>query len=240
MAACVTFEAVVFDLFGTLVPEFSKADFTERNRAMGVALGADPERFEQEWERTSIARQTGAFADIESNVRAICATLDVAVDETALPLALEHRLDLYRTWFHPRRGALETLSEVKERGYAIGLISMCAPDTPAMWRSSALAPFVDVEIFSSEVGLRKPDPAIYRCAADGLHVDPTACLYCGDGAYGELSGAASVGMTPYLIADPTVDVEDSLTPEREDWGGARVADLRELLPLLPDRGLVGR
>jgi FMN phosphatase YigB (HAD superfamily) len=61
------------------------------------------------------------------------------------------------------------------------------------------------------------------------------CLYCGDGAYGELSGAAAVGMTPFLIADPVVDVEDSLTPEREDWAGARVSDLRELLPLLPDR-----
>jgi putative hydrolase of the HAD superfamily len=240
VAEGVTFGAVVFDLFGTLVPEFSKADFSERNRAMAATLGADPVRFEQEWERTAIARQTGGFTDIESNVRAICATLHVTIDEAALPLALDLRLDLYRMWFHPRRGALETLTEVKGRGYPIGLISMCAPDTPALWRSSVLAPFVDVEVFSSEVGLRKPDPAIYRCATDGLNVDPAACLYCGDGAYGELSGAAAVGMTPFLIADPAVDVEDSLTPEREEWNGARVADLRELLPLLPDCGLAGR
>lgn len=235
MAARVTFEAVVFDLFGTLVPEFSKTDFSERTRAMASVLGADPDRFEQEWDRTAIARQTGGFVDIASNVRAICATLAVTVDETVLPLALDLRLDLYRMWFHPRRGALATLTEVKERGYPIGLISMCAPDAPAMWRSSALAPFVDVEVFSSEVGLRKPDPAIYRLAADGLGVDPAGCLYCGDGAYGELSGAAAVGMTPFLIVDPAVDVEDSLTPEREEWDGARVSDLRELLPLLPAR-----
>ena len=117
-------------------------------------------------ERTSIARQTGGFVDIESNVRAICATLDVTFDEEALPIALDQRLDLYRTWFHPRRGALETLTEVKQRGYPIALISMCAPDAPAMWRSSALAPFVDVEVFSSEVGLRKPDPAIYLYATE--------------------------------------------------------------------------
>ena len=230
-----TFEAVVFDLFGTLVPEFSKKDFFERTRAMATTLGADPDRFEQEWNDSAIARQTGGFPDIESNVRAICATLGVTVDEIALPLALDQRLDLYRTWFHPRRGALETLAELKGRGYPIALISMCAPDAPAMWRSSALAPYVDVEVFSSEVGLRKPDPEIYRYAAHGLGVDPAACLYCGDGAYGELSGAAAVGMTPFLIADPIVDVEDSLTPEREEWDGARVADLRELLPILPGR-----
>jgi FMN phosphatase YigB (HAD superfamily) len=66
-------------------------------------------------------------------------------------------------------------------------------------------------------------------------VSPTACLYCGDGAYGELSGAEAAGMTAYLIADPSVDLEASLTPEREEWGGARVEDLRELLSLLPGR-----
>jgi Predicted hydrolase (HAD superfamily) len=228
-------DAVVFDLFGTLVPEFAKADFFDRNRAMASTLGADPDLFMQEWETTAIARQTGGFPDIESNVRAICATLGLAVDEAALPRALDLRLDLYRTWFHPRSGARETLTEVKARGYPVALVSMCAPDTPALWRACELAPFVDVEVFSSEVGLRKPDAAIYRYATDGLGVEPSVCLYCGDGAYGELRGAAEVGMTPFLIADPAVDPEESLTPEREPWDGARVADLRELLAFLPAR-----
>lgn len=232
------FEAVVFDLFGTLVPEFSKREFFEVVRTMAEALGADPDLFVVAWDASALDRQTGRFTTVEDNVRHICASLGVARSEVddAMARALDLRMGLYRTWFHPRRGALETLAEVKERGYPIALISMCAPDTPAMWRSSALAPFVDVEVFSSEVGLRKPDPAIYRCATDGLGVDPTICLYCGDGAYGELSGAAAVGMTAFLIADPAVDVEDSLTPEREVWDGARVSDLRELLPLLPALG----
>lgn len=42
-------------------------------------------------------------------------------------------------------------------------------------------------------------------------------------------------MTAFLIADPAVDPEASLTPEREDWDGPRVADLRELLVYLPAR-----
>jgi hypothetical protein len=43
-------------------------------------------------------------------------------------------------------------------------------------------------------------------------------------------------MTPYLIADPTVAVEEQLRPEGENWIGASVGDLRDLLPLLPPRG----
>jgi putative hydrolase of the HAD superfamily len=232
----VTFEAVVFDLFGTLVPEFSKSDFFETVRDMARVLRVDRDRFEEAWTQTAEARQTGGFATIEANVRHICGSLGVDAPDDAMAAALDLRLELYRTWFHARRGALETLMELKTRGYPIGLVSMCAPDAPAMWRASALAPFVDVEVFSSEVGLRKPDAAIYRYASDRLGVDPAACVYCGDGAYGELSGAEAVGMMSYLIADPAVDPEASLTPEREDWSGARVADLRELLAFLPGTG----
>jgi putative hydrolase of the HAD superfamily len=227
------FEAVVFDLFGTLVPEFSKRDFFRSVREMARVLDADPDAFEAAWTGSALERQTGGFATVEDNVRHICASLGLEPVGGALAEALDLRLELYRTWFFPRRGALETLMELKGRGYPIALISMCAPDAPAMWRTSALAPFVDVEVFSSETGLRKPDPAIYRRATDGLGVEPAGCVYCGDGAYGELAGAQAVGMTPYLIADPAVDAEESLTPEREEWGGASVADLRELLAFLP-------
>jgi putative hydrolase of the HAD superfamily len=236
MARDVSVEAVVFDLFGTLVPEFSTSDFFGAVRDMARVLGADDALFEEGWTKSAEARQTGGFSTVEDNVRHICASLGVDPSDEAVATALDLRLDLYRTWFHPRRGALETLTELKVRGYPIGLVSMCAPDAPAMWRSSALAPFVDVEVFSSEVGLRKPDAAIYLRAAADLGVDPTVCLYCGDGSYGELSGAEAVGMTSYLIADPAVDVEASLTPEREEWTGASVADLRELLALLPGTG----
>ena len=231
-----TAEAVVFDLFGTLVPEFSTSDFFGSVRDMAHALGADRDGFEDAWKLTAEARQTGVFATVEDNVRHICAELGVDPSDDAVATALDLRLQLYQTWFHPRRGALETLTELKMRRYPIGLVSMCAPDAPSMWRASALAPFVDVEVFSSEVGLRKPDAAIYLCAADGLGVTPDVCLYCGDGAYGELSGAEAVGMTSYLLADPAVDVETSLMPEREEWNGASVADLRELLEFLPGTG----
>jgi putative hydrolase of the HAD superfamily len=229
----VTFEAVVFDLFGTLVPEFDRDDFFHAVRSMADILDVDGERFLAAWNASALERQTGVFPTVEANVRSICESLGAVPDDDAVKRALDVRLGLYRKLFHPRDGAIETLAAVKERGYRTALISMCAPDAPAMWRASALAPYVDTEVFSSEVGLRKPDPAIYRLAADRLGVGPGACLYVGDGAYGELSGAEAVGMTAYLIVDPGVDRGASLIPERDDWHGAQVSDLRELLDLLP-------
>ncbi len=206
-------------------------------RAAAEELGADPDVFEREWTRTAVARQTGAFANgLVGNVQAICSAIGLpSPSEEAVDRALAPRAEMYRRWFFPREGAIETLRELRNRSYPIGLISMCAPDTPALWRASALAPLIDVTVFSSETGLRKPDPAIYRRCCEELDVEPSAVLYCGDGSYGELSGAERVGMTAVEIRDPAVDTTAQLRPEAEEWPGAAVTDLRDLLARLPPR-----
>jgi putative hydrolase of the HAD superfamily len=226
-------DAAIFDLFGTLVPEFSRQEFFDHVRAMGRELGVDEDAFQAAWEASAFERQTGVYPSIEANVRGFCSERGWPVDDAAMARALAIRDDLYRRRFHPRAGAVETLSALKARGVPIALVSMCAPDTPEQWHASELAPFVDVTVFSSEVALRKPDPAIYRVATDGLGVDPVACLYCGDGAYGELTGAEALGMTAVLIREPGVDHAEQLTPERDGWSERVIDDLRELLDLFP-------
>jgi putative hydrolase of the HAD superfamily len=145
---------------------------------------------------------------------------------------MDVRRRLYRTHFVPQEGAVDVVRWVHDQGYRTALVSMCAPDAPQLWRASPFAGLIDVEVFSSEVGLRKPDPEIYRYASDALGVEPTRCLYVGDGSYGELRGAAAVGMHPVLLRDPG-EVEGSmLRPGLEPWEGptiASIADIRGLL-----------
>jgi putative hydrolase of the HAD superfamily len=228
-------DAVLFDLYGTLVPEYSTSDFYASVSAIGEAIGAEAEAFRARWDATARARQTGGFTSIEANVLAICDELGLTPTEEAIALGLEPRAAMYRRWFHPREGAVETLTTLRERGYPIALVSMCAPDTPALWRATELAALVDTEVFSSQTGLRKPEPEIYLEAASRLGIAPDVCVYVGDGAYGELTGAAAVGMHPYLLVDATVDHASMLTPERDPWQGATIADLRDVLTFLPRR-----
>ncbi len=224
---------MIFDLFGTLVHELPSEEFWASVDAIADAVGAERAAFRAGWEATTTERQTGVLADIEANVRTICEQVGVAYSGSAVAVALRVRRGMYERWFRPRDGALETLAVLRERRYALALVSQCAPDTPALWRTSPLGGSVDVEVFSSEVGLRKPDPAIYRLAATRLGVPSEGCVYVGDGAYGELTGAAAVGMVPYLLRDPQVDHETMLTPERDAWTGATIADLGEVLDLVP-------
>jgi putative hydrolase of the HAD superfamily len=228
----VRFSAVVFDLYGTLVHEFPRAEFYAAIDLMGEALGLEPLAFGAGWSESSMMRQTGLHPSVEANLEAICSSLGVPVTAEAIERAMAVRREVYGKYFLARDGAPEILRDVKALGLPIGLISMCAPDTPDLWRALEMSRFIDVEIFSCEVGLRKPEPEIYLLACERLGVTPSGCLYVGDGAYGEMTGAAAVGMTPVLIRDPDEIAEEVLRPESEEWEGARIGHLSEVLRLL--------
>jgi putative hydrolase of the HAD superfamily len=223
--------AVVFDLFGTLVYEFPRKDWDAWLDMTAAIVEADPEAFHAAWGATAVERQTGALGDIEENLRTVAARAGAWPTDAQIAEALETRAAMYREWFVPRPGAQEVLPELRAAGYGLALVSMCAPDAPAMWRASPLGGSVDAEVFSCEVALRKPDEAIYRLAAERLGVEPAECLYVGDGAYRELTGAAAVGMRPLLIRDPDEQAE-MLRPDPDDWDGEAIGDLREIPALL--------
>ncbi len=225
--------AVVFDLYGTLVYEFPRADWDAWLDASAAIVEAEPVAFRAAWAATAIERQTGRAGGIEENVRTAAARAGAWPSDSQVAEVLEARATMYRKWFVPRPGAEQILHDLRRRRVPTALVSMCTPDTPAMWRASPLAGLVDVEVFSSEVGMRKPDAEIYLAATKGLGVDPTECLYVGDGSYRELSGAAAVGMHAVLIRDPDEAEGEMLRPEAEDWHGPAIADLRKIASLLP-------
>ncbi|MEX2275061.1 MAG: HAD family hydrolase [Actinomycetota bacterium] len=226
------YDAVIFDLFGTLVPEFGVEEFRVAVAEAARMLGVDPDAFLQGWEATAMDRQLGTVGTVEDNVHQILGTLQVDASDERIVSALEPRRALYRRLFRPHDEAVHTLSELRRWGYPLGLISMCSPDTPELWRTSPLAGSVDVEVFSCEVGLRKPDPEIYRYCTDRLGVEPSRCLYVGDGAYGELSGAAALGMEPVLIRHTSEGDTQMLRPEADEWDGTRIERLPQVLELV--------
>lgn len=63
----------------------------------------------------------------------------------------------------------------------------------------------DVVIISGEVGLRKPDPAIFTMTTDKLALEPAACVFVDDHP-GHLKAAAEVGMTTVLHKTPRESV----------------------------------
>lgn len=52
---------------------------------------------------------------------------------------------------------------------------------------------------SAELGMAKPDPAIFLCACDSLGIPPERCLYIGDHAPHDRVGPARIGMRSQLV-----------------------------------------
>jgi putative hydrolase of the HAD superfamily len=231
VASVTRIEAVVFDLFGTLVPEFPLRAWEAMFEGMANAVGAEVDGFRRAWDDTIVGRQTGGFRDMAHNVEAICDRLGLAPSAGDVRTALQVRDDLYAEWFRPQPGAVDTLEILRERGMPLALCSNCALDAPALWAASPLGALIDVLVFSSDVGLRKPDPAIYLLTAERLGVAAAGCLFVGDGANRELTGAQAVGMSPVRIVD---DAEDGpmLRPNRDDWEGPQIRSVPEVLDLL--------
>ena len=65
-------------------------------------------------------------------------------------------------------------------------------------KTSAIMALFDVVIESSKVGVRKPDPAIYRMMCDALGVAPGACIYLDDLGI-NCKPAAALGMTAIKV-----------------------------------------
>jgi putative hydrolase of the HAD superfamily len=228
------FDAVVFDLFGTLVSEFPVADWTANFERLGAIFGVEPAAFRGAWERTAIERQTGRLGDIRRNLRENAVLAGADPSDSQLDAAIAVRNDLYAKHFRPMPGALETVAWAREHGYRTALVSMCAPDTPSLWATSPFAALLDAEVFSCESGLRKPDPEIYLAAAAALGAEAVRCVYVGDGSYGELRGASEVGMTAILVRDPDEPVGTMLRPGLEPWSGRTIARIEELPEVVSD------
>src|SRR5919112_2706963 len=91
------------------------------------------------------------------------------------------------------------LAALRSRGFKTGVVANSWPEPARVLRRDAadlgLAPHLDTLVFSSEVGVAKPDPRIFMHALGELDVDPIDAVYVGDRLDTDVQGAANVGMT---------------------------------------------
>ena len=206
--------AVIFDLWNTIA-DWPHDRWAEVRPRVAERLGLTPDEFDTRWYgELAYLRETGPIADV-------LAHFDLSPEAAEDVLAL--RGEVTRQGLVPVPGAAETIAELRSRGLRTGLITVCSEDVPRIWPETPFHGLFDAEVFSSSVGLRKPDPRIYRLALDRLEVEPGEAVFVGDGANDELAGAERVGITAVGLERPG---------EELDWDGLRIRSLPELLELV--------
>ena len=88
--------------------------------------------------------------------------------------------------------------------------------------------FQDI-IISEEIGLTKPDPAIFLLAAKRINLAPSALLCVGDSPSSDIRGGFNAGMDTCWFRSTSADY-----PREEPEPDYIIDDLRELIKFAPD------
>lgn len=103
---------------------------------------------------------------------------------------------------------VDRISALRREGYKTGLVTNNVREGSSMWRRLVDVALFDAVIDSSEVGIRKPNPAIFELALDRLAVaDPSSAVFLDD-LESNVAAARAFGMKAILVGDPP---DDALT-----------------------------
>ena len=99
----------------------------------------------------------------------------------------------------PFPDVIPTLECLKNRGLTLGMITNM--DTSNTYGSICLdfKDLLDLTITSLEVGVSKPDPAIFFAALCQAKSEPHEAIHIGDQISSDIEGASGAGITPILI-----------------------------------------
>ena len=155
------------------------------------------------------------------------------VPESILRAVVRRQSETYsRLWREESilmEGAIEALAACRIRGLPLALATSSgrASVEEALDRFG-LRPYFDVTLTKDDVRRRKPDPEIYRLAAERLGVDPGELLVVEDSGHGVRSAKAAGAIcaaVDSLVGPGPGDVDPDL----------RIRSLSELPPLLKRR-----
>jgi epoxide hydrolase-like predicted phosphatase len=197
----VAIRAVLFDLTGVLTtspwPHFMAAS----GGNVEILVGAYHEDGDHPWHR--LERGEIGFAEWFQEVSALAAAAGVELDLSPMA-ALREEMVVF-----PH--VVERVLELRRDGYLTGLVTNNVREGSNMWRSLMdVDALFDVVVDSSDVGMRKPNPAIFALALEKLGVaDPAAAVFLDD-LDSNVVAARLAGLHAILVGDPPDPALDQL------------------------------
>ena len=192
-------DAVLFDLYDTLV----WSEWPLLRERLAEAIGRSTRDVMRGFVETRDARGVGAFGSAEGDIAAVLrAAGGSPTDEQIRALTELETRALADGGIHLYDDTLPVLRELRARGMPTGIVSNCDHWTRPVVDSLGLENEVDAVVLSFEVGVLKPDPAIYGLALDRMGAVPATTTFVDDQPV-YLDGAAGLGMRALQIVRPT-------------------------------------
>ena len=199
--------AIIFDLDDTIIAdsEMSERCWKEVCAAYSDRIGEvtaetlyETIRIIRSGNRESLRRPVGSARTLREIRRDLLASAfeGLGTRETSL---IEEMTDSYMTLksviVEAYPGALATLSQLKERGVRLALITNGPADEQrAKVRKVELESIFESILIEGEFGIGKPDPRVFLHTLAQLGIQPGQTWMIGDNLYSDVGGAQAVGI----------------------------------------------
>jgi FMN phosphatase YigB (HAD superfamily) len=122
---------------------------------------------------------------------------------------------------------VQLLANLNKQGFQLGIISNGCGNVDKLCQDFGYTPFLSIIIDSRRVGLFKPDPAIFRFAAEKMGGDPGTMLMVGDSFERDVLPAKEAGMkTAWLEGEAPRNCPD---PGAVNYRLRRLTDLPQAI-----------
>ncbi len=229
------YQAVIFDLNGTLVEIYKVSEYRENLILIAETLGLDFDKFKDAWAQSYDAFPFGDYADVSDRFKIAFNKYfqgrPYSIDKDKLEKAIQIRYKyIANQALQIRPYVFETLDWLISHDYKVGLISNCTMETPRAWPKNPMSKYFPKPIFSCEVKVTKPKRKIFELVLQSIDVsNPEHCIYVADGDDREFDTAVSMGMTPILI---TYDTKDAYRHEPFPNIENKIENFKELPSLI--------
>ncbi|WP_033343638.1 HAD family hydrolase [Catenuloplanes japonicus] len=222
------YRAVLFDFFGTLTRAVRRGP---AHAGIARLLGCDPAALVEVLDRSYHARARGRFGTAEETLRWVAAEAGAHPSDRTLRTAAAARREAIWADTTLRPEAVPTLRALRRRGLRTAVVSDCTHELPEVLPRLPLHGLLDARVLSVEMGVCKPEPAMFLSAAALVGARPEECLYVGDGGSRELTGAEAVGMTAVRLRAPDLAGHLTFNPDTA-WSGADITGLDDTIGLV--------
>lgn len=122
------------------------------------------------------------------------------------------------------------LAYLRGRGYGVGVIANQSPGSAERLRGWGLLPYIDVVAASAELGVAKPDRAIFDRALEMAHCTAQEAVMIGDRLDNDVALAKRLGMAAIWIRQGLAVYQDPQWAEgRADAVVRHLMELKEIL-----------
>jgi putative hydrolase of the HAD superfamily len=142
--------------------------------------------------------------------------LGISHDDLMLEWLHQNFRNYYKTSFFP---CVEDVLKELSSKYKLAMVSNTMSDQPKLLLQEAnMDQLFDLLICSRDLGVRKPNPEIFKIVLERINAKPSETVHIGDSVEADMHGARESGITGIWIK----------TPDQPLWNGYAISSICEL------------